>query len=49
MADVIPPHGDDIAVTMDLANQWLWPETRDELLAIAADLEHRLPKMESER
>ena len=38
-ADVIPPHGDDIAVTMDLANQWLWPETRDNLLAIADALE----------
>jgi hypothetical protein len=39
-AEVIPAHGDDIAITytQDMSIQWLWPETRDELLAIAADI-----------
>jgi hypothetical protein len=39
--EVIPAHGDDIAITytQDMSIQWLWPETRDELLAIANDIE----------
>ena len=40
-AEVIPSHGDDIQVTytQELSNQWLWPETRDNLIAIAAKLD----------
>lgn len=44
-AEIIPAHGDDIAITytQDMSIQWLWPETRDELLAIADDIEASIP------